>query len=105
METPVNARYSLLILLYIVICFGVFWGIGLSMAVSTIRLGTPENKLKGYFILAAMILFILGAVLDALILYTDLLLLIPRFILIASALCFYLGFVTPNFLKKRISKQ
>lgn len=104
LTTPVNARYSRLILIYILFSLGVFLVVGFFLARSSIQLGTPENKVKGYFLFTALILFIVGSIFDAVIEFTDLLLLLPRFVLLSSALCYYLGFVTPNVIKKRLIK-
>ena len=74
-------------------------GIGLD----PIKTERKTEMAKGYFLITAFILFIIGAILDSVLEIEDVsALLIPRFILIAGGLIFYLGFITPNFIKKRL---
>ena len=101
--SPVNASYGIISTIFILINLGILALIGIFLARSSIRLGTTENKVKGYFLITAFILFIIGAILDSVLEIEDVsALLIPRFILIAGGLIFYLGFITPNFIKKRL---
>jgi len=107
--TAVNARYSTIILIYILISLVILVIIGVLLARSSIKIGTTANKIKGYFIIAAFTLFALGAIFDSLlntlIKQIPILILLPRSFLLLSALCFYLGFVTPNFIKKRLKTE
>jgi hypothetical protein len=101
--SPVNASYGVVSTIFILINLVIFAFIGIFLARSSIRLGTTENKAKGYFLITAFTLFIVGAILDSVLEIEDLsALLIPRLILIAGGLIFYLGFITPNFIKKRL---
>ena len=65
----------------------------------------PDIKLKGTLIFIAVIMYSSGAFLDALILLTEITLIITRSILITSSILFYLGFLMPDFLKKRVIKE
>jgi len=104
--SPVNASYGVLSTIFIVYSLGIFVLIGIFLARSTIRLGKSENKVKGYFLIMAFALFTIGAILDSVLEIEDLsALLIPRIILISGGLIFYLGFITPKFIKKWLKKQ
>ena len=107
--TAVNAHYSTVVLIYILISLVILVIIGILLGRSSIKIGTTENKLKGYFVLAAFTLYALGAIFDSLlntvIKQIPVLILLPRGFLLLSAFCFYLGFVTPNFIKKRLKLE
>ncbi|MFX1275550.1 MAG: hypothetical protein ACFFBP_11830 [Promethearchaeota archaeon] len=107
-ETPVNATYSRAIMYYILISALIVLLIGILLARSSIQLGTAEGKIRGYFLLIAFVLFVLGALFDSLlkdlIKQINILILLPRSLLIMSAFCFYLGFITPKFIKERLKK-
>ncbi|MHA1467605.1 MAG: hypothetical protein ACTSP6_05940, partial [Promethearchaeota archaeon] len=62
----------------------------------------PEIKLRGKFLMAAFISWTFGAIADAIIPLTVITLPIIRIILITSAIEFYIGFVLPDWIKKRL---
>ena len=64
----------------------------------------PDIRLTGTLLLIAIFLFLIGALLDAAIVLTEITLIITRIILISSSIIFYLGFLMPEFLKKRVIK-
>ena len=101
--SPVNASYGIVSTIFILYSIVIFALIGIFLARSLIQLGSTENKVKGYFLISAFTLFIMGAILDSVLEIENLsALLIPRLILISGGLIFYLGFITPNFIKKRL---
>lgn len=64
----------------------------------------PDIRLKGTLLIIAITLYFIGAVFDALIVLTEITLIIIRSILISSSILFYLGFLMPDFVKKRFVK-
>jgi hypothetical protein len=75
---------------------------GLKFAQQTINSERKDIRIKSQFLIAAFFLFVLGAALDAIIIKTWITLLLMRTLEISSALCFYFGFILPNWLKKKI---
>jgi hypothetical protein len=65
----------------------------------------PDIKLKGKLILIAITLYVIGAILDATITLTAITLIITRIILISASILFYLAYVMPEFLKRRVTKE
>lgn len=59
-----------------------------------------DNRLKGFFIIIAIISWCVGAILDAALPLDIILLTITRLILISSAIEFYFGFFLPKFFRK-----
>lgn len=105
LTTPVNADYSRAILIYILCSLIYLLYTGILLARSGIKLNEPEPKLKGYFLILAFILYIIGSVFDSIIDFTDLLLLLPRIVLLAAVFCFYCGFNLPKTIKKLFLKN
>ncbi len=105
LTTPVNADYSRLILIYVLCSLIYLLYTGVLLARSGIKLNEPEPKLKGYFLILAYILYFIGAIFDSLIDFTDLLLLLPRILLVAAVFCFYCGFNLPKTIKKIFLKN
>lgn len=105
LTTPVNADYSRGILIYILCSLRYLLYTGILLARSGIKLNEPEPKLKGYFLILAFILYIIGSVFDSIIDFTDLLLLLPRIVLLAAVFCFYCGFNLPKTIKKLFLKN
>ncbi len=105
LTTPVNADYSRAILIYILCSLLYLLYTGVLLARSGIKLNEPEPKLKGYFLILAFILYIIGAIFDSIIDFTDLLLLLPRIVLLGAVFCFYCGFNLPKTIKKLFLKN
>lgn len=74
---------------------------GINFALTSVKSKNAEVRLKGKFLLIAVTLFIIGSVSDTIFLRTILTLLITRLILISASLCFYFGFILPQYIKKR----
>ncbi|MBD3342203.1 MAG: hypothetical protein GF353_24085 [Candidatus Lokiarchaeota archaeon] len=78
---------------------------GLWFALDSMRSDKPDIKLKGKFLAAAWIFFVVGAALDTgLITLTPILLIVARILLILSAFEFYFGFFLPIWLKRLLIK-
>ncbi|MFX1393498.1 MAG: hypothetical protein ACFFAH_07980 [Promethearchaeota archaeon] len=106
MNGPVDAQYGLLITIYVVLVLaGVLLITGLIIAVRSLKSDIPEHKLRGLFLIIALISFVIGASLDSSMPLTFITLTITRLILISSAFEFYCGFVLPNWIKKIFLKE
>ena len=103
--SPVNGNYSTLILIYILFSVSYLFYTGILLARSSIKLDNPEHKLKGYLLIMAFLLYIIGAIFDAVIDFTDLLLLLPRIVLLGAVFCFYCSFNLPKTIKKLFLKN
>jgi len=69
------------------------------------RSDQPDIRLTGTILIITIFMYAIGAILDALIVLTEITLIITRCILISSSILFYLGFLMPDFLKKRVAKE
>lgn len=105
MATPVNCDYSLIVLIYILISLMIFLVLGSLISFSSFKSDNPEIILRGKFLILAIFLYVGGAILDASVDFTAVTILIPRLIVTTSALCSYIGFVMPKFIKKIFLKQ
>ena len=76
--------------------------VGILIAINSIKSDTPEIKLRGKFLMAAFISWTFGAIADATLPLNFVTLPIIRIILITSAIEFYIGFVLPDWVKKRL---
>ena len=89
-------RYYLVSIIIIILICGILIG------KQSIRSEKPEIKLKGKFLFAAFITWVIGAFADAVLPLTVITLTIIRIILISSSILFYFGFILPKFLKRII---
>ncbi len=102
--SPVDSEYGLIVSIYIFFSLAVILSTGLIIAVTSMRSDTPEIKNRGFFLLLALITFVIGAAFDLFEL-NILLLTIIRLILISSAFEFYIAFVMPRWARKLLIKQ
>ncbi len=105
LENPVNARFTLLYTLFLIGVLSVFLITGIIFATTSLRSENAEIKLKGKFLLIALISFFAGAVLDGTKYFfvgsiANVVIVVDRLILVSSALEFYIGFILPPFVKK-----
>jgi Na+/citrate or Na+/malate symporter len=84
---------------------GVFLVTGIKFGWETTKSEKPDIKLKGKFIIAAFVSFIIGAILDALLLPNLLMIIINRAILISGSIEYYLGFILPDKIKKLLLRD
>jgi len=100
----VGRRYTLIIGVFIIIFMVIFELIGIFFARDSIKSEDSVVNYKGKLILFAFILFAIGAFTDALgtIFILEYL---NRLVLVGSVILFYFGFIMPDWLKRRISKN
>jgi hypothetical protein len=87
---------SYLLILVLMVTTGIFF------AKQTLHSEKPEIRLKSQFLIIAFVFFVIGVGLDAIIIKTWLTLIVMRALEISSAVCFYFGFILPEWLKKRL---
>jgi hypothetical protein len=79
---------------------------GIRFSISSLKSERADIKLKGKFLLAAFILFLIGASMDAAIAPMDFItLIITRIILISACFCYYIGFLLPERVAKMFLKE
>jgi len=105
MYSPVDAEYRGFALLYLISVLLVFLITGIKFALESLKFDNPEVRLKGKFLLIAVISFAIGAGLDGLKPYLfggilEIVLIINRIILLSCAIEFYLGFNPPHWIQK-----
>jgi len=97
-KTPFQVVYGIYIEIFLVIFLLVVLITGILFGKKSISSENPELKLKGKFLIAAFVLFTIGAFLDSII---PELFILARVVLDISALSFYFGFMLPNWLKEK----
>ncbi len=102
---PGDASYGILVSVYLGFLIITFLITGFIFALRSINTNEPEIKLRGKFLMGAVIAFTIGAFLDNLPNFSVIVLIVARLILIISAIEFYCAFSLPNWLKKRILRQ
>ena len=101
----VDEDYSLFVNVYVIGIMIITIITGTLFARASLKLGTPEMKLRGISLLIAFNSFVVGVVFDMFSPLSVIILIFARLILISSALEFYCGFVLPEWLKKILIKE
>jgi len=96
-----DVQYNSISMIYLIFIVLLLLITGSLFARESMQSGNAEIKLKGKFLLSAWIFWAVGAILDSAIPLFIPTLLITRIILITSSILFYIGFLLPNFIKKR----
>ena len=102
---PVDEDYSSFVNYYVIAILIIVIITGTLFARASLKLDTPEMKLRGISLLIAFYSFVIGSILDMLSPLSVIILIFARLILISSALEFYCGFVLPEWLKKILIKE
>ncbi len=98
-----DMNYRLWVNLFLFSLLIVFLITGTMLALESYKSNDPEVKLRGKFLFLAFYSFIIGSILDIFSTNSILILTIARLILISSAFEFYLGFIPPEWMKKRFT--
>lgn len=105
-ESAVDTRSNNMIMaIFIISIILILLISGIAFAIKTIKIGKPETRWKGIFLLIAFPSFAFGGLLDATVTTTPITLVIFRLLLISSAIEFYLGFILPGALKRKLIKS
>jgi hypothetical protein len=94
---PVDIDYGLVSALFLGYHLFGFIAAGVFFAMRTLKMGGDISIFRGYTLLGAMVLFLIGAALEIVVTMPP-----NRIVLFASAALFYLGFVVPEPLRKRV---
>ncbi len=98
--SPVDVDFGIVAIIFNLYILIVFVITGLIFAYKTYKIGDPQTKLRGVFLLLAILLFLIGAILEIIITLPQ-----NRIILFVSAICFYIGFIMPERVKKIFIKE
>lgn len=101
---PFDYQWGLITTVYYLILISIILITGISFARKSIRVEDKEIRLKGKMILLAILSFVIGALIPFL-LYSIVILVITRIILISCAIEFYLGFTLPEWFKRLMIKE
>jgi hypothetical protein len=100
-----HPEYTIIFQIYFMSIIAIFAITAIYLTLNSKRSENPEIKLKGNLLFIAIILFVIGAIMDAIIPLTSITVIITRITLIISAVMYYNGFILPNWIKKRILKN
>jgi hypothetical protein len=95
-----QVEYTLFIQIYLLTAICIFSISGILFSRESLKSDNPEIKLKGKLLLAAIILFTIGAAIDAAAPLIAITVVLTRSILIMSAITFYCGFILPSWMRK-----
>ena len=98
--SPTDVDFGPLLIIFLFFNLSIFMITGLTFAIKSLRSNNPEVKLKGKFLLIAFICYLIGAAIEIIITFPQ-----NRLILILSAILYYIGFILPEGIKKRLLKQ
>ncbi|MHA1149404.1 MAG: hypothetical protein ACTSR8_14300 [Promethearchaeota archaeon] len=101
LQSHVNMKYGTVVLIYLISHLIIMLITGVLFGRESLKSDHPEIKLKGRFLIIAFILFTFGAAIDAIF---PIGFIVSRIILIASSICFYNGFILPEWIKKLFLK-
>ncbi len=105
LEGYMDVTYVRLVSIYLFLLIILLCVFTLLLGRQSLKSEQPDLKLKGKLIMIAIILYVLGAILDGLFELTALTLIIARSVLISSSILFYLAYMMPEFIKKRLKKE
>ncbi|MFX0036791.1 MAG: hypothetical protein ACFE9I_14270 [Candidatus Hermodarchaeota archaeon] len=91
--------------IYIIIFIIVLLITGIHFSLRTMKYEDIEMKTKGKFLLFAFPSFAIGGLLDSTLPSNEITLILFRLLLISSIIGFYIGYLLPNWIKKRIIKD
>jgi hypothetical protein len=96
-----DVHYNSISMIYLIFIVLLLLITGILFSRESLKSDNLEIKLKGKFLFLAWVLWSIGAVLDSVVPLFIVTLFITRLILITSSILFYIGFLLPNFIKKR----
>ena len=102
-STPFNIYYALLFQLFQLVFLIIFIITGILFARKSMQSSNDEVNLKGKLLLAAFLLYLIGALI-AILESSALIILISSFFLTSSSIAFYGGYILPNWMKKILRK-
>ncbi len=100
-----DVTYKSIVMIYLVFCILSIFIPSMIFALNALKSESSEIKLKGKLLILAYLGYLIGAILDAAITLTPIILILTRSLLISSSTLFYLGFLLPNFIKNRMLKS
>jgi len=103
-EAPVALSYQPFLVIFIFLFLIIPLVLGIFFGIESIHSENRIVKIKGYLLLIALILFAIGSILDS----TDTISILQfsdRIFLIISVVIFYIGFIMPDWLKKKILEK
>ncbi|MHA2181578.1 MAG: hypothetical protein ACXAAH_09160 [Promethearchaeota archaeon] len=97
-------EWAIWVQIFLLFSIGLFLLTGFLFARASIQSPEPEVKLKGKFLMVAFITFTIGTIIDVIGAEspTEITILLARIFVIASSLCFYIGFTLPKFIRDRL---
>lgn len=104
-NSPVDASYSIILTLYQILLLVTLLVIGTLFARISLRSEVLALKLKGKLLIAGLLSFIFGGILDIIGDISVVILILARILLMLSSFLFYGGFLLPNWMKKLFLKK
>ena len=98
--SPVDVVLRPIVSIYILFSLCLITATGILISIKSLKTDQPENRLRGYFLLPAFLIFFIGASLDAIGKFDLLGIILVRLLIISSAIFFYFGFVLPDYIKR-----
>jgi hypothetical protein len=105
--SPFYIEWALFVMVYFFYLLFWIFSIGFMFVWQSVKSKKPEIILRGKLLFVAFTLFIIGSLLDTAIYMSDfpMMVVITRLILISSSFFFYMGFLFPTWIRKRLLKE
>jgi hypothetical protein len=101
----IDAQYKSFLIIFFIEIAVVLSVTGILFARESLKINTPEIRIKGIFLLLGFISFIVGSIFDVFLELNILTLLLYRSVLVFSSFSFYFGFFLPRSIKKFLLKN
>jgi len=98
--SPVDLDFGIITTIYLMYILLLFIITGLIFALKTMKIGDKISKLRGNFLLIAILLYLVGAILEIIITFP-----VNRILILLSAVAFYIGFIMPDSIKNKFIKS
>ena len=105
LEGYFDVTYVRIVSIYLIFDMAMILIFTIALALQSLKSDEPEVKWKGKILIPAALCYLLGALFDSSLTLTEITLIITRFILISSSILFYLAYMMPEVIKKRIVKE
>lgn len=101
----IDAQYKSFLIIFFIEIAVVLSITGILFARESLKINTPEIRIKGIFLLLGFLSFIVGSIFDVFLELNILTLLLYRSVLVFSSFSFYFGFFLPRSIKKFLLKN
>jgi len=105
LKPPNDTKFTFFVVIYLMTVLLIILITGISFGYKGLKSDNPDTKLKGKFLSIAFCSFVIGAILELFSTISIIILVIGRFVVMSSAVEFYIGTILPERIKKFFKKN